>query len=586
MKALILAAGYGTRLKPYTSAKPKPLFSINNHPLLDLTIRRLIDAGCSEVMINTHHLSEQIDQFAGNQSYPIPVHTRYEAEILGTGGAIKNLADFWQNKPFMVINSDIVCDADLQEIYAYHRRSPHPATLVMHDYPVFNSVYVDTNNHITRFRSNPAEAPGEGSRETDCSERLLAFTGIQVLDPLILDYIPENSFYSSIDAYRRMLDAGYTLNAYIPARFYWRDIGTPQSYLQTAFEQMATSAFQKAFPRSFPDAEAFSLELLDRCQLKGDGSDRSWSRSTHQQHSLVTVEHGIQEAHPASEAHAFIQIGTHLHQRGVPVPRIYAADAFSGIVLMQDLGDTSLQQAVQGVQDDQAVSALYQRVIDHAVHMHQAAAKGFDTAWTWQSPAYDKSLILEKECRYFLDAYVNDYAQIKASFALFEKEFDALADRALQGALTGFMHRDLQSRNIMMDGDQPYFIDFQGGRLGPLQYDLASLLIDPYVSLPRSLQQALLDYGLKRAARYTAVDPRTFKRCYAYCALARNLQMLGAFGYLSLKKRKSYFREYIPTALKALQDRLNQFAPSEFKRLKSLVNQLVRLHSYRRYIAN
>ena len=107
MKALILAAGYGTRLRPYTEKIPKPLFPIDGRPLLDIHIRRLYNAGCRAIVVNTHHLHGQIAEFIKAQSYPIPIEISHEPEILGTGGAIKNIAAFWDNHPFMVVNSDV-----------------------------------------------------------------------------------------------------------------------------------------------------------------------------------------------------------------------------------------------------------------------------------------------------------------------------------------------------------------------------------------------------------------------------------------------------------------------------------------------
>ena len=106
MKALILAAGFGTRLLPYTETTPKPLFTIDGQPVLDITICRLIEAGCQKIVINTHHLNDKITAFVKNRRYPIPITVRYEPEILGTGGGIKNMADIWSDQPFMVINSD------------------------------------------------------------------------------------------------------------------------------------------------------------------------------------------------------------------------------------------------------------------------------------------------------------------------------------------------------------------------------------------------------------------------------------------------------------------------------------------------
>ena len=108
-----------------------------------------------------------------------------------------------------------------------------------------------------------------------------------------------------------------------------------------------------------------------------------------------------------------------------------------------------------------------------------------------------------------------------------EDEFRQLADNSLEFSVNGFMHRDMQSRNIILKNDHFYFIDFQGGRSGPIQYDLASLLIDPYVKLSRSVQNILLDFSVEILAPAIGVHPHNFLSCYKYCAITRNLQILG-----------------------------------------------------------
>jgi len=137
------------------------------------------------------------------------------------------------------------------------------------------------------------------------------------------------------------------------------------------------------------------------------------------------------------------------------------------------------------------------------------------------------------------------------------------------------MHRDMQSRNIMFKNNNIYFIDFQGGRIGPLQYDLASLLIDPYVELPHLLQAHLLNYSVKRLATIIRIDRDKFCISYKYCAIIRNLQILGAFGYLSRIKGKTYFEKYIPAALKTLKNNLSQCEDAEFPRLMAIVDILL-----------
>ncbi len=557
MKAMILAAGFGTRLLPYTKNTPKSLFTIGGRPLLDILIRTLQDAGCSGIMINTHHLHEKIEYFITAQQYTIPVYTRYEPVILGTGGAVKNVADFWDNEPFMVINSDIVTDYCLKDVYEFHLNHKHPVTLVLHNDPEFNTVSVDKKKFVTDFSPSASHFS------------LLTFTGIQVLNPEILDFIPAGLFSTSIDAYKKLMAAGKKIKGFISPNSYWKDIGTPERYKEIAIEKM-TEEFrsQKSGVRS-------QKPTVITQQLKGDGSDRKWYRITlseNIQRSMIMADHGIKNQQGICEAESFVRIGSHLYSKGIPVPEIYNYDIFSGLVFMEDLGNLHLQDVIKNAKDTDEIIFYYQSVIDLLIKISLSGAEGFDTAWAYQSAFYDKNLILERECRYFADAFLRGYLNRQVSFEDMKDEFTILADKALEFSVNGFMHRDMQSRNIMAvhnlkcGNDSPYkfyFIDFQSGRIGPLQYDLASLLTDPYVALPRSVQEQLLEYCIKKLSALIQIDPEKFRICYRYCSVTRNLQMLGAFGYLSKIKGKSYFEQYIPTALNSLRENLSAIDKSD-----------------------
>ena len=553
MKALILAAGLGTRLRPYTNHTPKPLFTIAGRPLLDIIIDNLQMAGCEAVMINTHHLHREIETFVAERSYGIPVSTRYEPQILGTGGAMKNLADFWDQRPFMVINADIVADIDLAAVYRTHCREYPPATLVLCDDPAFNSVVVEQNKWIKGFRNRQQVAEPAG-------EHLLTFTGIQVLDPLVLEYIPDKSAYSSIDAFKKILTEGKSLQAYIMPDGKWRDIGTTERYRRTALEAAVPRAFNAAFGE-IPD-----LAVAQK-KLKGDGSERQWYRLKAGKHTLIMADPGIRAHRSVSEVDAFVHIGRHLYRQGVSVPEIYFCDPFSGLVFLEDLGDVSLQQAAASAVDTQALVGLYQAVIDQLVTLSLRGADKFNPAWTYQSARYDRELIIEKECRYFQEAFLKDYLGLPARFEDLAGDFESLARKALQYSQTGFMHRDMQSRNIMVKNNQVHFIDFQGGRFGPLPYDLASLLIDPYVELPADIRARLLGYSIDVLSQQTIVEREEFRRCFSYCCLTRNLQILGAFAYLSKVRGKRYFEAYIPAAMQTLIFQLRARSRDEFPAL-------------------
>jgi aminoglycoside/choline kinase family phosphotransferase len=395
----------------------------------------------------------------------------------------------------------------------------------------------------------------------------MTFTGVQVLDPLILDYIPAGLPYSSIDAFKKILAQGKKLAAIVVPKDRWQDIGTPASYRQAAMDR----ALPLAFGEVCPDA---ANEPIDRIKLKGDGSQRQWYRLKNRQGSLIMVDHGIRETRLTSEVDSFVQLGEHLYHQGVSVPKIHFYDTFCGLVFLEDLGDDHLQQAVQSMDDPHAIIELYQSIIDQIILMSRLGAEKFDPTWAYQTPVYDQQLIHEKECRYFQEAFLNGYLGYKTRLQELDPEFSLLADSALQNPTMGFMHRDMQSRNIMLSGNTIFFIDFQGGRIGPIQYDLASLLIDPYVELPRRMQNQLLDYSLEMLSATTSLNPDKFRTCYHYCRLTRNLQILGAYAYLSKVKGKKHFAQYIPAALRTLRSNLEAGDPSEFPRLTEVVEDV------------
>lgn len=567
MKALILAAGFGTRLLPFTKTTPKALFPVAGRPLLHMIILSLQQAGCKAVIINTHHLHKKIDSYLARQHYAIPVITRFEPVILGTGGAIKNVADFWDNYPFMVINSDILTDIDLKKVYEFHLNHSHPVTLVLHDDPRFNTVSVNKDGFITEFHDSTflPPPPASGSNTSRPSEiRKLTFTGIQVLDPQVLERIPANIFSNSIDIYRELLSENKKICAFISNEYYWKDVGSPESYRKAVFEHMAPEAFKHAFPNRV-------YKKIFRTQLKGDGSDRNWYRLTSENRSLVMADHGIRKTQSTSEVDSFVAIGRHLHDKNIPVPEIYLYDTFSGLVFMEDLGDVSLQAVVRNTENPDQIISYYQLVIRLLGNLSQSGAKDFDPLWTYQTSHYDQDLILEKECRYFVDAFLRNYLGMNISFKDLENEFRSLADRAIEFSVNGFMHRDMQSRNIMVKNNRFYFIDFQGGRLGPIQYDLAALLMDPYVELSFRVRNLLLNFSVQTLSSVLNVNPNHFLSGYKYCSITRNLQILGAFAYLSRIKEKTYFEKYIPNAIHTLMYNLSALKNREFPKLETIV---------------
>ncbi len=187
------------------------------------------------MILNTHHLAAQIEDFIHTQkgSRPFDIQTCPEPTILGTGGGIGHTRGFWKERTFVVINGDIITDIDLQPAVDFHHSHHGPVTLILHDYPEFNQLSVDPDGRIRDFRLEK----GKG----------LAFTGIHILDRRIFDFLPSGGSYEIIPVYQQMIAEGLPVRAYISQGHYWRDIGTPKSYLKIHEELLATPSLSTPF---------------------------------------------------------------------------------------------------------------------------------------------------------------------------------------------------------------------------------------------------------------------------------------------------------------------------------------------------
>ena len=224
MKAMILAAGMGKRLRPLTTVYPKVLVPVVNKPVVDRAVEFLKIHGVQEIIINAHHHYQKIiDYLKKGNPFGMRTEVRIEKEILGTGGGIRNTQDFWDKDPFIVINGDILTDIDLGKAYEFHLNRDNLITMVLHDFPVHNKIGVDNEMNILSI------GPGTSLKGT------FAFTGIHIMNPEILDYIPENKRYSIIECYRRLIDLRKPIRGYLATGHRWIDIGTKADYLRSNF---------------------------------------------------------------------------------------------------------------------------------------------------------------------------------------------------------------------------------------------------------------------------------------------------------------------------------------------------------------
>ena len=214
MQAMILAAGFGTRLLPHTSLRPKPLFPVLNVPLLLATIRRLQRAGVRHIIVNCHHLKEQIvAALTGIDGVVI----QQEEDILGTGGGLRRALSSMRDEPLLVTNGDIYHTVEYRRLYAAQRQAGVPVLLAIHDFPRFNGVRVQ-GDRVAGFRSE-----GEGTS--------LAFTGLSVIQPATLADIADDRASCIIDHFQNLLEQGVGIGVHRVDDCFWTDMGTPADYL-------------------------------------------------------------------------------------------------------------------------------------------------------------------------------------------------------------------------------------------------------------------------------------------------------------------------------------------------------------------
>ncbi len=229
MKAMILAAGFGTRLRPLTETIPKPMVPVMNRPLLERTIELLRQANIQDIAVNVHHLPEQIIAHFGDGSrFGVNLHFYIEKKILGTAGGIKAVQDFLDGGPFLVINSDILVDIDLNHVLEFHRERGSCLTLVLRedDSPKkYAPIEILPDGRVVRFI-------GASSPNVSDDARRVMFTGIQIMEPEIFSRIPAGKFFGTTeDVFPGMIEEGLPVFGYLH-KDYWIDMGNREQYLK------------------------------------------------------------------------------------------------------------------------------------------------------------------------------------------------------------------------------------------------------------------------------------------------------------------------------------------------------------------
>lgn len=293
-------------------------------------------------------------------------------------------------------------------------------------------------------------------------------------------------------------------------------------------------------------------------EFPSSGSNRKYFRLKSWHFTRI----GVWGASP-EENRAFVYLSAHLRKQGLPVPEVYEHTDDYMYYVQEDLGDTLLFDALEGGRKSgefsQQECLFLQQTIRLLPVLQFKGAENLDFSRCYPRPEFDRRSV-------FWDLNYFKYCFLKATGIEFsedklEDDFDKLADTLLEEPFHTFMYRDFQARNVMLKEGTPFFIDFQGGRKGPLYYDVASFLWQAKANYPEKLRAALLDDYLEALQAFMPVDPEAFKKRLRYFVLFRSLQVLGAYGFRGYFEKKRHFLESVPFAISNLRNLLEEGFP-------------------------
>jgi aminoglycoside/choline kinase family phosphotransferase len=280
------------------------------------------------------------------------------------------------------------------------------------------------------------------------------------------------------------------------------------------------------------------------------GSGRAIVRLAGQGLSAIGILYSVRE-----ENVAFLEFSRHFRRHGLPVPEIYAEDLSQGAYLEEDLGDTTLFEHLSANRTGASIAPeaieAYRKVVAVLPRFQVEAGRDLNYKVCYPRSSFDRQSIAW-DLNYF-KYYFLRLSGVPFNEQALEHDFARLTKFLLGASHDYFLYRDFQSRNIMLRGGEPFFLDYQGGRKGALQYDIASLLYDGKADLPPELRQELLDHYLDCLSGFVTLDRAAFMEHYYAYVYVRILQALGAYGFRGFYERKAHFLQSVPFALKNLR---------------------------------
>lgn len=313
-------------------------------------------------------------------------------------------------------------------------------------------------------------------------------------------------------------------------------------------------------------------------ELPSSGSNRRYFRITGSGMSLIGAK-GLDVA----ENIAFMEIAKHFKLKGLPVPQVLCASKDNMFYLQEDLGDITLFNTIQQGRETSNFSpdeiALLKKTISTLPKLQFEGGKGLDYSICFPQPEFDERNVWF-DCNYFKYCFLKttglEFSEIKLHDDLTKMAADLLED----GNQETFMYRDFQARNVMLVDGNPYFIDFQGGRKGPLYYDLASFVWQAKANYPTSLKEELIETYREALKKYVDIPKDVFYKKLRLFVLFRTMQVLGAYGFRGYFEKKPHFLQSVPFAIDNLRKLIQEQPFVEYPYIQELLEQLTTMRQF------
>jgi len=540
-KAVVLAAGFGTRLRPFTCVTPKPLLPVWGESMLSRIIALLRARGVDDIVVNAHHLHEQVDawveayrasaEVAGEN---LRIAVSDEVEILGNGGVLNPLRAWIGNEPFYLVNSDIVIEnvPDLvkpfEEVTKVSSADGEVLGVALVTDMGPRTIEVEpASGFVTNWKS---DEPGIDETYTYC--------GFAVLKAAILDYVEPTGFSSIVAAYEKAMMDGKFVKVVRSDKLLWEDAGTIDRYID-----LNRDGDDNAFA-DIPQLKATGAK--DFVFLSSRGSERVFFGCD--KGVAILYDDATRTENGKYAGHA-----RWLASKGASVPKVVFDDPQLKTLILEQAGGEKKMSVDEYAEVIRALVKF--NALSQEKDLPELMSAFDDAMWKWERDLF------EEHC---LGAYFK-----RALPDHVRKELEEVAD-LLGKEPKALVHRDFQSTNILWKNGHLSFIDFQGMRLGPAVYDLASLVYDPYVTLSEVQRRALVALYAKEVKR------PEIEKILPFAAVQRLVQCLGAYGRLASVGQPQFVKHIVP----ALQNLLAAADLADLDATGALAEDLLGTHHH------